>query len=255
MKINEFKQAGQISYAEYLDLTDKFRHVSSFAYWPDADLGTATRAEALIADNEEEYNARLRPNLQKGVILLALNFGLPKNSDYGAVAPDSKLTPEARVAKLQEMHYFTNMYVKSAAHEHYYPSFDTYQGQPSVLRGAYMTDLFKFTRDEQGQLIATGLATNQGNEIGQLAKTDAELVTTNIAGLKHELQDVLHVPDKFVMVLLGGTVQSYRSELVKAFPQAKFEDMWHYKYVAKSADWEQQCASLNERVQKDIQEF
>lgn len=252
MSPETFRQFNQLDYASYQRVCETYPHIASFAYWQPGFHGNAMAPEALQAASAEEYQTKLAPYLQKGVVALGLNFGVRKSLTIIDHAQSQTYTVAERLAHAKQGRMLGNQYGGGDAHRAMYPEFVTHNGQQSLLCGAYMTDLFKFSPDEDRQWLASGIATKDGNQLAPFLKANPELVTENIEGLQHELNDVLGVSDQFIMVLLGKKVQEFKPQLQAAFPHAVLMDFPHYGAHLSHDEFVAHGRQLNEAVADTI---
>jgi hypothetical protein len=243
----EFLKNNALSYNDYRNIRGTYGHVGSFAYWPEGF--SLKNAEPLLVDSEEAFNAQLRGHLQKGVVILGANYGVRAYTPANDVHDDQKLSVANRAQKLTDYYDLSNQYTGEHAQRAFSKEFATHNGETSVLSGAYMTDLFKFNEDEDGQWLATGLATKSTTELKAYIEEHPETVALNIEGLRHELHDVLGAGEQIVIVLLGGTVQHYKKQIQEVFPKALLLNYTHYSaYQFTAAEFQEKAAKLNEEV-------
>ncbi|WP_461215733.1 hypothetical protein [Lacticaseibacillus sp. GG6-2] len=195
----------------------------------------------------------MRGHLQKGVVILGTNYGDRPYTPANDILEDQKLSVAARQAKLDEFYNLNNQYGGNNVKRAFSPEFETHNGKVSILSGAYMTDLFKFNPDEDGKWLATGMATKTEAQLNDYLKDHPEAVDYNIAGLQHELHDVLGAGEQIVFVLLGGMVQGFASRLQKAFPEALMFDFYHYAaWQIKAEAFQAKGKALNDEVEVAI---
>lgn len=254
MNTEDYRKKNEVTYTEYKNIKDNYAHVGSFALWPEKFQEVKYIAEDLQAIDEEEFNRKLKGKLQKGAVLLGLNFGVRKGDKlYDEILNSTDKSIEERLHLRRQVNNLSNQHGKMGTFRSVHNSLDEYKGNESIFSGAYMTDLFKFSLDEKGKWAAGGIATPDQRGLNKIIAEHPELVDVNIEGLKYELQDVLHVPNQFVLVLMGGATQKYKKLLKEAFPQALVVDYGHYAAFQFSyADWKVKGNTLNEQVMKKI---
>ncbi|MFD0896808.1 hypothetical protein [Loigolactobacillus binensis] len=247
MNAQDFRNQNLLNYADYQRICQKYSQVASFAYWVDNFVATKYAAPDLLVNNETEFDERLKGNLQKGVAMIGLNFGARKKDKlYTEVMHSAQLPVAQRLALRREINNLSNQYAKKGAYRSMYPALDTYQAAPSVFKGAYMTDLFKFALDEKQAWIGAGIATPEGRDLQQVLDGQPELIAENIQGLKYELQTVVGMPERCILVLMGGQVQGYAAQIKQAFPQALVLNFGHYSaYQFSHEQWLAKGEKLN----------
>lgn len=235
MTPEEFRKNNELTYDEYKRVRETYPHIASFAYWPNGYYISEVQRKIMqnieipiVAKSEEDFNARLLGNVQKGVIILGLNYGDRSYTPANNVLKDEKLSVTDRLKKLTAYYDLQNQYAGNNQSKAFPSEFVTHNGHTSVLSGAYMTDLFKFNADENGKWLATGMATKDAGMLIDYLKEHPEAVDYNIQGLQHELHEVLGAGEQIVFILLGGKVQHYAPSIQKAFPQALLFNYTHY---------------------------
>lgn len=258
MDAQSFMKQHELTYSEYQNVRDRYSHVGSFAYWKENYTTVKYIAKDLLADTEAEFNDKLKGNLQNGVVFLGLNFGARKNDKHYAdiMNPDA-FTVDERLKMRQELNNMSNQYVGNSAHKSVYKAFNPYDGvgDPRIFWGGYMTDLFKFPLDEEGTWQASGIVTPHEDKLGQILKETPQLIPENIEGLRYELHQVVGVPEKFFLVLMGNEVQKYEADLQAAFPEASIVHIKHYSSPTSAEEYQREGQELTEQALKTISEW
>lgn len=166
---------------------------------------------------------------------MGANFGLRKKEMlYDQIDNDLPLSERLNIA--QQRNNLSNQYLKGSS-AHKYAGLDTYQGKPSIFKGAYMTDLFKFQMDERGTWEGTGISTTDTTDLRDMIKQQPELLQVNLEGLKYELHQVAGTPERFILVLLGSFLERHHAQIQQAFPEAAILNLTHYTYAQATEKW------------------
>ncbi|WP_057893404.1 hypothetical protein [Lacticaseibacillus brantae] len=257
MNWKEFQEQSRLTEKEYRNVSNKLAHVGSFAYWPKPESNSTplgrykSAAEDLIVDSEH-FSAHLEPCLNKSVILLGLNFGVPAaiKAKINAVHHDS-----AKILEIwQSMNYMSNQYGKKYGQKSL--NHRNLQMRHDYIHGAYMTDFFKYPLDDT-KFVATGLPTSTAAELFKEYKgaSRRELVSHNADGLVHELVDILEVPRHFVIVSMHTSLKpKYIQKAIKerfahAGHQVEIIDsMPHYQARKTKEEFKEAYKSVNTQI-------
>lgn len=199
----------EITYEAYEKIKKYYPHTSSFAYWKDLNR-LDNRNLPIVVESEEAFNNELKGILHGNIILLGYNFGV-----------DPQLQKVLDETNCQTAEDYIKMYVKNAGgiFTNQYGGkfarriFKFAKGTP--LEGAYMTDLFKFKKEDQENTHPTGLPTDNGRQL----ELDDQLIERNIKGLRYEIDEVLncHQTPKFVCMGTTMFTQKIINALKKEF--------------------------------------
>ncbi|ABJ65363.1 hypothetical protein [Levilactobacillus brevis] len=231
---NRFMAETQVTWEHYERVRKCFGNVGSFAYWPERDSSSTQipgkgkraikyKALPIIAHNESEYIAKkLNKHLHNGVVLLGLNFGVPKDC--------LGFTEFEKIEALRSMNDMSNQYggkygrksLNVYLNEDYYSNVENVVGDPigydevvcRYTEGAYMTDFFKYSietkLDNKKSACSkpTGMPSTDGEKLlKQYRKEEFEhLIEVNAKGLKKEL-DALGTPDNVIIAPMSARLR------------------------------------------------
>lgn len=251
-KIDTFLNEQPVTYEDFQKISaEKYRHVASFALWPqNYDGHDATFLTKARCENDKDgkrsrtyFNDNLSGNLHKNVILLGLNFG---------ARSDKKYSLENLLRQDMVNQYRGRGGREASAYRGYGPiKYDyldeqTHYNFKKLISGAYMTDLFKWDKNQINNSNnipkPNGISTKTGNELMKYLNSDLpNVLNQNITGLKDELETLGLDTDKhFVIFLLGSSFVTTKNnysiidELKDAFPTAYIGDDFLYHYSASN---------------------
>lgn len=250
MELREFLDTQSLTYPEYQNIRAHLSHISSFALW--LAKHTGNQAPALLVDTEADFNAQLAGKLHKNVVILGLNYGDVKGSEK-TIAQQIAMQPDERVTLYQSHMNMANQYGGRYGKKGLGPKFSYYQATDSLIRGAYLTDLFKYSLDEHTDLIASGLPSHTWNEFEKSHSQAemAEILAFNIDGLAYELEQIvgLDTSKPFVILLMGKSKFANSQAAIQAkFPTAIIEIIYHYQARKKTIEMEARNSAVIDKV-------